>query len=159
MKITLFCFGKLKEAFWKDACADYLKRLQPYAKTEIVEFPDEPIEDSPTPAEIEKVKAKEGEKVLDKLPSGAFLIAFDGGGKTMDSVAFSSFLETSFVRGASHVYFVIGGSLGLSCEVKKRADYLLSFGPMTFPHNLARVMALEQLYRAFKIARHEPYHK
>lgn len=159
MKITLFCFGKLKENYYKEAVEDYLRRLRPYTQFEIVEMADEPIVDNPSDAEIEKVKNKEGERLLSRLPSGAYFVIFDGHGKSLDSVEFSSFLDKAFVAGRSHVCFAIGGSLGLSDEVKKRANASLSFGAMTFPHNLARVMALEQIYRAFKIAHHEPYHK
>ena len=159
MKITLYCFGKLKESFWKEAVEDYSKRIAPYAKLEVVEFPDEPIADNPSLAQIEEVKNKEGKKLLAKLDRSAYLVIFDGGGKNLDSISLSSFLDKAFLFGGSHVNFVIGGSLGLSDEVKKRANASLSFGAMTFPHNLARVMALEAIYRCFKILHNEPYHK
>ena len=159
MKITLLCIGKLKERYWKEACDEYLLRLQPYAKTEVVELADEPIVDHASMAQEEAVKDKEGKKLISKIPQGAYVVAFDGHGKEYDSPEFSEFLSSAFVRGGSHVYFLIGGSLGLSDEVKKRADAFVRFGAMTFPHNLARVMALEQIYRAFKIAKNEPYHK
>ena len=159
MKITLFCFGKLKESFWKDAVSDYTKRISPYAKIEIVELSDEPIVDNPSTAQIEEVKNKEGKKLLAKLEKSAYFVIFDGHGKNLDSPGFAAFLDKAFTLGGSHVSFAIGGSLGLSDEVKARANASLSFGAMTFPHNLARVMALEQIYRCFKILHNEPYHK
>ena len=159
MKLTLFCFGKLKESFYRDAVAEYAKRLKPYVQLEIVEFPDEPIADNPSEAEMEAVKQKEGDRLLAKLPEGGYLVIFDGHGKQYDSVGFSSFLEKGFASSGSHLYFAIGGSLGFGMQVKQRANASVSFGAMTFPHNLARVMALEQIYRAFRIWRHEPYHK
>lgn len=159
MKITIICVGKLKERHWKEACQDYLLRLRPYCQMELIELADEPIVENASPAQEEAVKNKEGKKILSKLPQGAYVVSFDGHGKEVDSPGFAAFLESGFVRGGSHIVFLIGGSLGLSDEVKQKADASIRFGAMTFPHNLARVMALEQIYRAFRILRHEPYHK
>ena len=159
MKLTLFCFGKLKEPYWREAIDEYSKRLQPYVKLEIVEFPDEPIPSNPSLGQEEEVKIKEGKKLLGKLTPSSYLVLLDLGAKEYDSVEFASFLDKSFALGGSHLNMAIGGSLGFSEEVKKRANARISFGKLTFPHQLARVMALEQIYRAFRILNNEPYHK
>ncbi len=159
MKITLYCIGFLKETYWKTACAEYLKRLKPYAEVNIVECPDFPCPEKCSLAEEEAIKDKEGKKVLEKLSPNDYLIALDLHHPECDSPTFSKRLEAAFVKGKSKVSFVIGGSLGLSDELKKRAHEFLTFGEMTFPHSLARVMLLEQIYRAFRISRNEPYHK
>lgn len=159
MKITIYCVGKLKEDYWKEAVAEYLKRLQPYAKTEIVEVGDLPTPEGASEILEEEIKAKEDAKILAKLKPSDYLITLDLKGKEYDSVSFSKQLEKWFSLGGSNLSFVIGGSLGLSKELKERANASVRFGPMTFPHQLARVMLLEQLYRAFKIQKGEPYHK
>ncbi len=159
MKITIYCIGKLKENYWKDACAEYLKRLKPYADTSIVELPDYPCKQNASEAEITAVKEKEGKHVIDLLSPSDYLIALDLNKKQYDSVSFSAHLEEAFRRGGSNLYFVIGGSMGLSDELKKRANESLTLSELTFPHQLTRVILLEQLYRAFRISHNEPYHK
>lgn len=159
MKISLICVGKLKENFFREGCEEYLKRLQSYAKVEVIELPDEAAPNNPSQKQIEAIQNKEGERILAKLPSFAYVVAFDGRGKTMDSPSFASFIEKGLTLGGSHLVFIIGGSFGLNDEVRNKANHLLSFGPMTYPHNLARLIALEQIYRGFKILKNEPYHK
>lgn len=156
MKITVVAVGKLKEKFWREACAEYLKRLQAYAKVDVREVADV---DPARAGGVEAARAKEGEAVLAALPSHAhvFLLAIEG--KERSSEGFSARLDQLALQGESEFAFVIGGSDGASEAVYARADELLSFGPVTLPHNLARVVLLEQIYRAFKISRGEPYHK
>ncbi len=149
LSITIFAVGKLKEAFWKDACAEYLKRLTPYAKVTIREIPD-------------SNKAREAKALLaalDQYSSQSPLILLDVQGKETSSEGLSKKIEQYALDGTSHLAFIIGGSDGVTQDVHQRATEHLSFGPITLPHNLARIVLLEQLYRAFKIARHEPYHK
>lgn len=155
MRITLIAVGKLKESFWRDACAEYLKRLRPYADVKVAEVADR------DPSRLGEARAltEEGEDVLRAIPDGAHVVALDIGGRAVSSEQFSAHLSELGLSGRSLVAFVIGGSHGLSQDVLARADERLSFGPMTLPHNLARVVLLEQLYRAFRIARNEPYHK
>lgn len=159
MRITVVCVGKLKEKYWQAAVAEYSKRLSRYHKLEIVELADEKAPETMSPAQEEEVKQKEGERILKALKDDAFVIALAIEGKMMTSEELSAFLEKKAVGGVSHIAFVIGGSLGLSPAVMARADYALSFSPMTFPHQMMRVVLLEQIYRAEKIRRKEPYHK
>lgn len=155
MRITIVAVGRLKERFWVDACAEYLKRLGSYATVSVVEIADR---DASGMGEA-KALAAEAADVLKALPESAHVIALDIAGRTRSSEQFSHHLAELGLSGRSSVAFVIGGSHGLSGEVLARADERLSFGPMTLPHNLARVVVLEQIYRAFRIARGEPYHK
>ena len=156
MKYTIVAVGKLKERFWADACAEYLKRLQPYAKTTVVEVADvDPARAGGDAAAVER----EGAAVLKALPERAHVIALAINGMQRSSESFSAHLDQLALEGVSDVAFVIGGSCGLSADVLARANETLSFGPITLPHNLARVVLLEQLYRACKISRGEPYHK
>lgn len=148
-KITVLAVGKLKERFWKDACAEYLKRLGGYADVVVREVPD-------STAEREEAQLL---AALAKLPATAHVILLDIQGTETSSTQLARKLESLAVGGASHVAFIIGGSDGVTAAIRARADERLSFGPITLPHNLARVVLLEQLYRAFKIIRHEPYHK
>ncbi len=159
MKITVLCVGKIKEKYFTDAVSEYMKRLSRYAKTEIVEVEDEKTPDRASDAENEAVKEKEGARLLAKMPEDAYVIALAIEGKAPDSVELSRKIEALGVAGRSHLCFVIGGSLGLSKKVLDRADEHLSFSRMTFPHQLMRVILLEQLYRSFRIMRGEPYHK
>ncbi len=159
MKITLYVIGHLKEAYWKSACEEYIKRLKNYADIKVVEVDDIGYKEGAGLAIETQVKDKEGEKVLEKLKPSDYLCALDLNAKEYDSVEFSEHLEKMFMMGGSHVNFVIGGSLGLSDALKKRANERLSFSKMTFPHQMTRLILLEQLYRAFRIAHHEPYHK
>lgn len=158
MKFTVIAVGKLKERFWKDACEEYLKRLQPYAKTVVREVADI---DPAKAGGIEAAREKEGAAIcaaLDALGS-AHMTLLDIGGRERSSEDLSRRLDTLALGGASSFAFVIGGSDGVSEAVRRRASETLSFGPITLPHNLARVVLLEQLYRAQKISRGEPYHK
>ncbi len=159
MKITIYAIGFLKESYWKDAVAEYKKRLGAYCQIDIVEIPDVPCPQNASEKEEEEIKRKEGEKVLSKLKSGDYLIALDLRGKQYDSPSFAKHLEEKFASSGASLHFVIGGSLGLSKEALLRANESVCFGAMTFPHQLARVMLLEQIYRAFRISRGEPYHK
>lgn len=159
MKINIYCIGKLKESYWVSACEEYVKRINPYIKIEVIEAPDLPIKENASKAEIEEVKNLEGKKVLSKLLPSSYLVSLDLNQKQYDSVEFASHLEKMMILSRSNLNFVIGGSLGLSDELKSRANESISFGKATFPHQLARVMLLEQIYRACRINNHEPYHK
>lgn len=154
MKVTLIAVGRLKEPHWRDAAAEYLKRLRPYATVEVVEVPDRDV----TRDEARAV-AEEGVDVLGVLPAGAHVVALEVGGRQLSSEGLSGELQRHMVEGRSHVAFVLGGAAGLAPEVLGRADSRLSLGPMTLPHQLARVVLLEQVYRAFRIMRGEPYHR
>ena len=159
MTITIYCVGHLKEEYWKAACSEYLKRLKPYADIQVVEVEDIGYKEGSGEKIETKVKEQECAKILAKLKNSDYLCALDLGKKEEDSVSFSQHLENMLSRGGSRLSFVIGGSLGLSDEMKKRANESLSLSPMTFPHQLTRVILLEQIYRAFRILHHEPYHK
>ena len=156
VKFTVVAVGKLKEKFWKQACDEYLKRLQPYAKTSVIEIADvDPARVGGEAASIER----EGQAICKAIPERAHvvLLAIDGAQRSSEQL--SARIDQLGLSGASDLVFVIGGSCGVSDDVRKRADETLSFGPITLPHNLARVVLLEQLYRACKISRGEPYHK
>lgn len=159
MKITILCVGKVKEKFYRDAIAEFQKRLSRYTKLLIVEVPDEKTSEQASDKEIALVKDKEGERILSSIKDDGYVICLAIEGKEIDSVELSRKIDGLKVQGNSHIYFIIGGSLGLSDEVLKRADYKLSFSKMTFPHQLMRVILLEQIYRAFRISNNEPYHK
>ena len=151
MKYTVVCVGKLKERFWKDACAEYTKRLGAYAKVDIREVADI---DPAKAGGVDAARDKEGAAILAALPSRAHVILLAIEGKE-----FSARLDDLMLRGNSDIAFVIGGSDGVNDDVRAHADEMLSFGRITLPHNLARVVLLEQIYRACKISRGEPYHK
>lgn len=159
MKITCVTVGKIKEAYFTGAIAEYQKRLSRYCKLEIIELPDEKTPDNASEAQEQQIKEKEGERILKVLKDDAYVIALAIEGKMPDSVELSQKLERLGVQGVSHIMFIIGGSLGLSREVLKRADEKLSFSRMTFPHQLMRVILLEQIYRGYRIMKGEPYHK
>ena len=159
MKITVLCVGRIKEDYFTDAVREYAKRLSRYAKLDIAEVEDEKTPDKASDAENAAIKEKEGARLLARLPEDAYVIALAIDGKAPDSVELSRKIEDLGVRGKSHLCFIIGGSLGLSKSVLARADERLSFSRMTFPHQLMRVILLEQLYRSFRIMRGEPYHK
>ena len=159
MKIKIACVGKLKDSFFREAVAEYAKRLKRFCALEIAEVSDEKAPETLSPAEETQVIAKEGERLLGRIASGEFVVCLAIGGKRLNSEQFAEFIQTTFDRQASTVTFVIGGSLGLSPAVLARADALLSVSDMTLPHGLCRVVLLEQVYRAFKINAHEPYHK
>lgn len=159
LNITLLCVGKLKEAYWRDACAEYEKRLGAFCRFRLVEVAEERISDNPSQAHIAATVAAEGIRLLDHIPKDSAVIPLCIEGKEMDSVALSARMDKLAVEGISHITFIIGGSWGLSDEVKNRATIRLSMSPMTFPHQLARVMVMEQIYRAFQISNGGKYHK
>ncbi len=158
MSMTLICMGRLKEKYWRDAAAEYEKRLTRYTKFETIELPDLPEPANSSPAIEMQIKEKEGAAILSKIRPEDTVVALCIDGKQLDSVQLSKKL-TQIQDGGKRVVFVIGGSLGLSEAVVARANVKLSFSPMTFPHQLARIMLLEQVYRACKIAAGERYHK
>lgn len=159
MKITIISVGKIKEAFYRDAIAEYSKRVSAYCKLEIKEAADEKTPDNASAEQEKQIKDREGERILKLTDEKGYCIALAIDGKKYDSVAFAKHMEQLTVSGKSHIQFVIGGSLGLSDKVLARADEKLSFSDMTFPHQLMRVILLEQIYRGFRINNHEPYHK
>ena len=158
MNMALICMGKLKEKYWRDAAAEYEKRLSRFGKWETIELSDLPEPANSSPAIEEQIKKKEGEAILAKVRDGDVVVCLCIEGKQMDSVQLSKKL-TEMIDTGRRVVFIIGGSLGLSSQVTARANLKLSFSPMTFPHQLARIMLLEQTYRALKIAAGERYHK
>jgi 23S rRNA (pseudouridine1915-N3)-methyltransferase len=159
VQITIITVGKLKEKYLREGIAEYSKRLSAYCKLQIVEVNDEKAPEELSAAEMEQVKKKEGERILTHIKQDQHVIALAIEGQMWSSEKLSAELAKLALHGKSQVAFVIGGSLGLSQEVLKRADVLLSFSRMTFPHQLVRLILLEQLYRAFRIERGEPYHK
>lgn len=159
MKITVIAVGKIKEKYFTGAIEEYAKRLSRFCKLELVEVPDEKTPDGASDALELQIKEKEGARILQKMPEHAFVVALAIDGKMLDSVELAEQMEKWNVGGISHVVFVIGGSLGLAPAVLKRADYKLSFSKMTFPHQLMRVILLEQVYRSFQIRSNSPYHK
>ena len=154
MRLTIIAVGRLKEAFWRDAADEYLKRLGPYATVRVVE-----IDDRDSGRDAARALAEEGADILRALPSGAHVVTLEIGGKQRSSEQFAARLGELGLNGRSNMAFVIGGSVGLGRNVLARADERMSLGPMTLPHNMARVVLLEQIYRAFRINRGEPYHK
>lgn len=158
MKISIICVGKIKEKFFALAIDEYLKRLSKYAKVNIIEITDEKAPENLSPMQEEIVKNKEGEKILKNIKD-EFVIALCIDGNSFDSVQFANFIQKNMNNGISHISFIIGGSLGLSKNVIKRANFKISFSKMTFPHQLMRIILLEQIYRAQKILKNEPYHK
>ncbi len=158
-EITLICMGRLKEKFYTAAAAEYAKRLGGLCRFSLVELPECRLPEDPSPAEIAAGLEKEGTLILDRLPKGAWLCVFTPEGREMSSEAFAQKLGQIKCAGKSSACFLIGSSYGIAPRVKARADLLLSMGPMTFPHHLARVMALEQLYRAESIQAGSKYHK
>lgn len=159
MKITLIAVGKIKERYFEDAIKEYSKRLSRYCRLEIIQVADEKTPDGAGEALENQIKEKEGRRILEQIREGSYVIALAVEGKQMDSLEFAARMERLAVEGKSHLVLIIGGSLGLSKEVMKRADLALSFSTMTFPHQLMRVILLEQIYRSFRIRAGEPYHK
>ena len=159
MRIAIACVGRLKERYWKDAAAEYVKRLSRYAQTEILEVDDEPAPERYSGAQRTAAMAREGERLLGLLQPRDFVAALCVDGKRLTSEGFAAELDSWMSRGAARIVFVIGGSLGLSPDVLARANARISLSDMTFPHQLARVLLLEQVYRAFKILGNETYHK
>jgi 23S rRNA (pseudouridine1915-N3)-methyltransferase len=159
MKITVISVGKIKEKYFTGAINEYAKRLSKYCKLEQIEVSDEKAPENLSEKEMIQVKDKEGIRILSKINDQAYVIALAIEGKQLTSEGLSDHIEKLGVSGKSHIVFVIGGSLGLSEDVLKRANYKLSFSKMTFPHQLMKVVLLEQVYRSYRIARGEPYHK
>ncbi len=159
MNIKIICVGKVKEKFYRDAIAEYSKRLSRYTKFQIIEVSDEKTDENASEHENTLVKDKEGQRILGNIKDQDYVIGLFIQGKQLDSVELSEKMSKLFVSGTSNLVFVIGGSLGLSKEVEKRCNDLLSFSKMTFPHQLMRVILTEQIYRAFRIMHNEPYHK
>ena len=159
MRIIVICVGKIKEKFYKEALSEYTKRLSKYCKLDIYEVADEKTPDGASDNVCNQIMLKEAERIISKIPDNAYLIATAIEGKKYDSVGFSKTIENLGIKGESTIVFVIGGSLGLHDTIKKRCNLLVSFSDMTFPHQLMRVILLEQIYRAFRIQNNEPYHK
>lgn len=159
MKYTIICVGKIKEKFYTQAVDEYVKRLSRYGKLEIIEVADEKTPDQASETVNRIIKDKEGERILAQIREDAYVVVLAIEGKMLDSEELAAKMEALAVSGTSHMTFIIGGSLGLSEKVMKRADFSLSFSKMTFPHQLMRVILLEQIYRGCRIIHHEPYHK
>ena len=147
-RVTVLCVGKLKEKFYIDAAAEYVKRLQRHCKLELIELPEQRLPDDPSPAEIQKALRTEGDAIRERLPKGGAVIALCIEGRPCSSV-----------QGKTQLTFLVGGSVGLDEDLKRQADWRLSMSPMTFPHHMARIMLLEQIYRAYQIAGGAKYHK
>ncbi|MCU6703278.1 Ribosomal RNA large subunit methyltransferase H [uncultured Clostridium sp.] len=159
LSIYLVCVGRLKERFYQDACAEYLKRLSPYCKLTLLELPEERLPQTPSQGQIDAALEKEGQAIRSKLPPNTSLVCLCVEGRLRSSEELASLVQTWEHNSAKHLAFVIGGSFGLAESLKAEAWVRLSMSPMTFPHHLARVMVLEQLYRAFKINEGSNYHK
>lgn len=159
MKITLICIGKLKEKYLKEGIAEYSKRLSRYTDLSIIELPDEPCPENASESVRQKVKEREGKRILEKIPPQAQLCTLEIKGKSLSSEQMAERITQFQIKGTSHLFFVIGGSIGLSKEISTRANLKLSFSSFTFPHQLFRLVLLEQIYRWFKIIKNEPYHK
>ena len=159
MRITVITVGKIKEKYLTMAIDEYSKRLQKYCKLEIIEVPDEKTDENASDSMNELVKRKEGERILKYIKDDAYVITLEILGKLLTSEELADKINMLGIRGHSHITFIIGGSLGLSSEVLARSDFALSFSKMTFPHQLMRVILLEQIYRSYRIIQNEPYHK
>jgi len=155
MKITIIAVGKLKERFWREAVAEYMKRLQAYADVRIVEIADRDSDKLPD----ERVLEQEGADIIKAIPAGSYAVLLDIGGKPLSSPALAEKIAELGLHGTSSVTFIVGGSLGVEAAVRANVQDMVSFGAITLPHNLARVVLVEQIYRAFRINRGEPYHK
>ena len=159
MNIRLIPVGKIKEKYIQEGIKEYSKRLSRYCSLDIVEIDDEKAPESLSDKEKEMVKQKEGERILSKIPQNSYVISLVIEGKQLSSEELAEKIESLMVEGISDITFIIGGSLGLSDEVISRSNFKLSFSKMTFPHQLMRMILLEQIYRAWRIIRNEPYHK
>lgn len=159
MKIKVITVGKVKEKFFRDAIDEYSKRLSKFANLEVIEVNDEMTPDGASSAMVAKILSKEAERILSKVSDNDFVITLEIEGKKLTSEGLACKLSSLMLNGSSTIDFIIGGSLGLDSTVKKRSNFALSFSDMTFPHQLMRVVLLEQIYRAFKINANEPYHK
>lgn len=159
MKITILTVGKIKEKYLKDAIAEYAKRLSRYCKLEIVEVADEKTIENASQVLETQIRDKEAERLMKYIREDAYVITLEIKGKQLTSEELSGKINQLGIQGKSHIIFVIGGSIGLGDEILKRSDYALSFSKMTFPHQLMRVILLEQIYRSYRIINGEPYHK
>lgn len=159
MNIDVICIGNLKEAFWRDGADEYIKRLASYCNLEIIQIKESPLPKNSSASDEEKVKQAEGKAILGKIKKQSYVVALDVQGKELSSEGFADKISKLAVDGKSRISFIIGGSLGLSKEVLAQSDEKISFSRMTFPHQLMRVILLEQIYRAFKINNRETYHK
>lgn len=159
MNISIICIGKLKEKYWTGAVEEYSKRLKSYCSLDITELKEYRLPDKAGPAEELAVKEAEGEEILKRIKDNMYVITLEVNGKMLSSEKLAEKIETLAINGNSNIAFVIGGSLGLGSNVSRRADFKLSFSEMTFPHQMMRVILLEQIYRSFKIIRGETYHK
>lgn len=159
MKITILCVGKIKEKFYVQAIDEYSKRLSKYCKLEIIQVQDEKTPDNASETVEDNIKKKEAERILKYIKDDSYVITLEINGKMLDSTELASHIDQLGINGKSNIVFVIGGSLGLHSSVSARSDYKLSFSKMTFPHQLMRVILLEQIYRSYRIICNEPYHK
>ena len=159
MKITIVCVGKIKEKYFRDGIEEYKKRLSKYCKLEIKEVADEKTPDHASDAVNSQILAKEGERIRNLIPKDSHVIVLAIEGKKYDSVEFADMMNQAGIHGISNITFIIGGSLGIAEDIKKAAHGRISFSDMTFPHQLMRVILLEQIYRGYKIIAKEPYHK
>ena len=159
MKITVITVGKIKEKYLKDEIAEYTKRLSKYCKLEIVEVADEKTPDNASETVEETIRSKEAERILKYIKDDAFIVTLEINGKQLSSEELADKIDKLGIQGTSHIIFVIGGSIGLGKEVLVKSNYALSFSKMTFPHQLMRVVLLEQIYRSYRIINGEPYHK
>lgn len=159
MKISILCVGKIKESFYRQAIDEYAKRLSKYCKFEVVEVTDEKTPDTASAAQEDQIKEKEANRLLEKIKEDAYVFTLEIKGKRFTSESFSECIDKITIQGNSHLIFIIGGSLGLHEKVLKRSNQAISFSDMTFPHQLMRVILAEQIYRAFRIMKNEPYHK
>lgn len=158
LQITVIAIGKIKEKYLRDGIDEYAKRLKPMAKLVIIELPDQRLPVNPSNAELKQIRNTEGQQILAALPQDAYHIALDMRGRQLTSEQLSAQIDQLALTGYSSIVFSIGGSVGLSEQICSEADLLLSFGSLTYPHQLMRLILIEQIYRAFKISRHEPYH-
>jgi len=158
LKITIIAIGKIKEAYLQAGIDEYTKRLQQMAKLSFIELPDQRLPLNPSEAELKQLRDIEGQRILAALPQDIYHIALDMRGRQLTSEQLSAQIDQLAVNGYSNIVFSIGGSVGLSDQIRRQADMLLSFGSLTYPHQLMRLILIEQIYRAFKISRHEPYH-
>ena len=159
MKITLITVGKIKEKYLRDAISEYVKRLGKYCKLEIIEVADEKTPDVSNEAIDNAIRTKEAERILKHIKDDAYVITLEIHGTQLTSEQLSQKIEKLGIQGTSHITFIIGGSIGLGESVLAKSNYALSFSKMTFPHQLMRVILLEQIYRSYRIINHEPYHK
>ncbi|SFE45174.1 23S rRNA (pseudouridine1915-N3)-methyltransferase [Peptostreptococcaceae bacterium pGA-8] len=159
MNITVICIGKLKEKYWADAIKEYMKRLSAYCKVQIIELKEFKVPERASAAEEQIGREREGEDILKSIKDNQFVITLEVWGKSLSSEEFAHKLQTLSLSGNSNIAIVIGGSTGIGENVRRRSDFQLSFSNMTFPHQMIRVILLEQIYRAFKISKGEPYHK